>query len=190
MDERPLITGLRNRDPVIVEHLLDTYGDRLLRTAYFLCGDKTEAEDLVQATLLEAFRSIHRFSGRSSVYTWLHAILLNLSRHYHRKRKRLVCDDELARQELVQPTQCDVGADVNFAATAINTALKQLSLSHREVLTLRFYSNLPIGEIAQTLGISQGTVKSRLHYAIAEMRKLLPDELNLFGDGGTKERNQ
>jgi len=64
-----------------------------------LCGNETEAQDIVQDTFLQAIRSIHRFQGRSSVYTWLHAILLNLSRHYHRDRKRIVYDDELADRE-------------------------------------------------------------------------------------------
>jgi len=189
MDERQLIAGLQQKEPAAVEHLLDTYGDRLLRTAYLLCGNETEAEDLVQATLLEAFRSIHRFGGKSSVYTWLHAILVNLNRHYYRKRKRMVYDDDLARNKLAEPEPAVVGADAKSAASAISTALARLSPVHREILTLRFFGNMKIGDIARSLGISPGTVKSRLHYAIAEMQKLLPAEMNLFGDGGTNEKD-
>jgi RNA polymerase sigma-70 factor (ECF subfamily) len=65
--------------------------------------------------------------------------------------------------------------------------LRQLSAAHREVLVLRYYEDMKIHEIAAQLGISKGTVKSRLHYAIGEMQKLLPGELNLFGGGGTEE---
>jgi len=184
-----LIAGLQKKEPAAVEYLLDTYGDRLLRTAFLLCGNETEAEDLVQAALLEAFRSIHRFGGKSTVYTWLHAILVNLNRHYYRKRKRLVYDDDLARTELAQPEPAVVGADAKSAASAISAALGRLSPVHREILTLRFYGNMKIGDIARSLGLSAGTVKSRLHYAIAEMQKLLPAEMNLFGDGGTNERD-
>jgi RNA polymerase sigma-70 factor, ECF subfamily len=187
MDEEQLITALKAQDHGAVQELIDSYGDRLLRSAYSLCGNETEAQDIVQDTLLQAIRSVHRFQGRSTVYTWLHAILLNLTRHYHRDRKRIVYDDELAVREAPpadeNPSQMDAGA----ASSSLRQALRRLSAAHREVIVLRYYENMKIHEIAAQLGISKGTVKSRLHYAIGEMQKLLPGELNLFGGGGTKK---
>ena len=99
MDEQQLVRALHSQDPEAAQELVAAYGDRLFRTACLLCGDESEAPDLVQETFLQAVRSVHRFGGRSSVYTWLHGILLNLTRHYHRGRKRLVYDEALARQE-------------------------------------------------------------------------------------------
>src|SRR5215469_7516780 len=90
MDERKLVAALKNQEPEAVQELVRAYGDRLLRSAFLLCGSETDAEDLVQETFLQAIRSTRRFGARSTLYTWLHAILLNLSRHYHRERKRLV----------------------------------------------------------------------------------------------------
>ena len=84
MDEEQLVTALKGRDPRVVQELVNSYGDRLLRSAFTLCGNQTEAQDLVQDTFVEAMRSAGRFQGRSTLYTWLHAILLNLTRHYHR----------------------------------------------------------------------------------------------------------
>src|ERR1043166_2740030 len=78
-----------------VEEFIDVHGDRLLRSAYLLCGDETEAQDLVQETLIQAIKSWRGFRGESGLYTWIHGILLNLCRRYHRKRKRLVYDEEL-----------------------------------------------------------------------------------------------
>ena len=187
MDEEQLIAALKSQDPGAVQELVDSYGDRLLRSAFSLCGNETEAQDIVQDTFLQAIRSIHRFQGRSSVYTWLHAILLNLSRHYHRDRKRIVYDDELADREAPPAEENPGNLDVGLASTALWEALRQLSTAHREVLVLRYYEDMKIHEIAAQVGISKGTVKSRLHYAIEEMQKLLPGELNLFGGGGTKE---
>jgi RNA polymerase sigma-70 factor (ECF subfamily) len=77
--------------------------------------------------------------------------------------------------------------DFESAAAELARALRQLSDSHREVLVLRYYEHMKIHELARHLGVSKGTVKSRLHYAIREMQKLLPSEMNLFGAGGTKE---
>src|SRR5512135_1505942 len=99
MDEEQLVQGLRCQDPGAVQELVVSHGDRLFRSACLLCGDQAEAQDLVQETLLQAVCSAHRFAGRSSIYTWLHGILLNLTRHYHRDRQRLVYNEGLARQE-------------------------------------------------------------------------------------------
>jgi RNA polymerase sigma-70 factor, ECF subfamily len=187
MDEEQLVAALKVQDPGAVKALVTTYGNRLLRSAFSRSGNETEAQDLVQDTFLQAIRSIHRFQGRSSVYTWLHAILLNLTRHYHRDRKRIVYDEELASREIPAPDESPIQLDAGTAFSALWGALDQLSAAHREVIVLRYYENMKIRDIARHLRISKGTVKSRLHYAIGEMRKLLPDELNLFGVCGTEE---
>jgi RNA polymerase sigma-70 factor (ECF subfamily) len=188
MDEEQLVQGLRSREPGAVQELVVSHGDRLFRSACLLCGDQAEAQDLVQETLLQAVRSADRFRGRSSLYTWLHGILLNLTRHYHRDRKRLVYDEELARREPAPPEESPSQLDVQLTNDALADALGRLSGPHREVLVLRFYEDMKIHEIAAHLGTSNGTVKSRLHYAIAEMQRQLPGELNLFGACGTEEK--
>jgi RNA polymerase sigma-70 factor (ECF subfamily) len=188
MDEEQLVQGLRSGNTGAVQELVVSQGDHLFRSACLLCGDQAEAQDLVQETLLQAVRSAHRFRSRSSVYTWLHGILLNLTRHYHRDRKRLVYDEELARREPAPAEESPSQLDVEMTTGALAEALGRLSGPHREVLILRFYEDMKLHEIAAHLGISKGTVKSRLHYAVAEMRRQLPGELNLFGAGGTEEK--
>ncbi len=187
MEEEGLIKALKGQDAGAVQELVNSYGDRLLRSAFWLCGNETDAQDLVQDTFLQAIRSVHRFEGRSTVYTWLHAILLNLTRHYHRDRKRIVYDDELAGREVSVPEENSSQLDVGTAASALSEALRQISGAHREVIILRYYENLKIHEIARHLGISKGTVKSRLHYAVGEMQKLMPGELNPFCLCGTEK---
>jgi len=76
------------------------------------------------------------------------------------------------------------------SSQALQTALRQLSEPHREVLVLRYFENMKIQELAAHLDVSPGTVKSRLHYALAEMQKLLPGEMNLFGPAGTEKQEQ
>jgi RNA polymerase sigma-70 factor, ECF subfamily len=185
MNEEPLVAALKNQEARAVQELVNAYGDRLLRSAFSLCGNETEAQDIVQDTFLEAIRSIHRFQGRSSIYTWLHAILLNLTRRYHRDHKRIVYDDTVADREAAPSDESRNAMDAGIASSAVSEALCQLSDAHREVIVLRYYEVMKIHDIARHLGISKGTVKSRLHYAIGELQKLLPDELNLFGLCGT-----
>jgi RNA polymerase sigma-70 factor (ECF subfamily) len=188
MDEAELVAVLKRGEPVAVEAVVQTHGDRLLRSAILLCGDHSQAEDLVQDVFIEAVSSIHRFRGNSSLYTWLHSILLNLVRHHRRDTKRMVYDNELAYQE--QSPAPEAGPDpldLHEAATELTRALRCLSDAHREVLILRYYERMKINDMARCLGVSEGTVKSRLHYAIEQMQNLLPPEMNLFGDKGTKE---
>ena len=186
--DESLVAALKAGESASLDTLVETYGTRLLRSATLLCGNETDAQDLVQDTFVEAVRSAHRFRGQSSLYTWLHSILLNLTRHHHRDNRRLVYDNELAAQEASAPEERPEALDLDAASSEIARAMRQLSGSHREVLILRYYEHMKIPEIATQLGLSPGTVKSRMHYAILEMKKILPPEMNLFGPGGTKEK--
>jgi len=185
MDEAKLVLALRDRDPTAARDLLSEYGERLLRSAFLLCGNEAEAQDLVQETFLQALQSIQRFRGQSCVYTWLQGILLNLNRHYHRERRRMIFDEALVERTLGAAEDPPLTMDVAASTSAVAQALTRLSRAHREVLVLRFYENMKLDEIARQLGISRGTVKSRLHYALEQMHRLLPTEMNLFGAGGT-----
>jgi RNA polymerase sigma-70 factor, ECF subfamily len=187
-EEESMVAALKCRDPAAIDALIETHGTRLLRSATLLCGNETSAQDLVQDTFVEAFRSIHRYRGQASLYTWLHSILVNLTRHYRRKSKRLVYDHELATEERVLLEEQPNALDLESATTELTRALRQLTNPHREVWVLRFYEHMKIDEMARHLGISKGTVKSRLHYAIHEMQKLFPKEMNLFSIEGTKEK--
>jgi RNA polymerase sigma-70 factor, ECF subfamily len=171
---------------VDLQELIDAHGDRLLRSAYLLCGDKTEAQDLAQETLLQAYKSARRFRGDSAVYTWLYGILRNLCYRHLRKQKRLVLGAELPAEEAIHPSP-GKELDQDYRATKLSKALQGLSPIHREMIALRFYENLKIHEIASRTGLSDGTVKSRLHYAVRRLKELLPSEMNLFAADDTQE---
>jgi RNA polymerase sigma-70 factor (ECF subfamily) len=170
-----------------LQELIEEHGDRLLRSAHLLCGDKTEAQDLVQETLLQAFKSAPTFRGESEVYTWLHGILRNLCHRHFRKQKRLVVVEKPFAQEAFHPEPPNE-MDQNFYASRLVAALRELSQEHREVIVLRYYENLKIPQIAAQIGVSEGTIKSRLHYAARCLKQLLPAEMNLFGSSGTDNK--
>jgi RNA polymerase sigma-70 factor (ECF subfamily) len=189
MNEAEIVAALKSGDPAAVEEVVCLYGDRLLRSAYMLCGNETDAQDLVQDTLILSVRHARRFRRESALYTWLHGILLNLARHHHRKRKRIVYTD--------QPLKTDAhgeaeprNLDVETASSALMEGIQRLSAVHREVLILRYYEGMKIEEIARHIGVTKGTVGSRLHYAKRHLRKLVPKELNLFRTHGTHHRRK
>jgi RNA polymerase sigma-70 factor (ECF subfamily) len=167
---------------------IEVYGDRLLRSAYLLCGDETEAQDLVQETVLQAFKSAHRFRRESAVYTWLYGILRNLCHRHLRKQKRLVLDEERVLMESVEDTPAHA-MDQAVRAARLVQALQALSPEHREIIVLRYYENLRIGAIAERVGVSKGTVKSRLHYAVRALEQIVPKDMNLFASAGTQDQD-
>jgi RNA polymerase sigma-70 factor (ECF subfamily) len=198
MNEAELVAALKSGDPAAVEEVVRLYGDRLLRSAFLLCGNEADAQDLVQDTLILAVRRAHRFRGESALYTWLYGILLNLTRHYHRKRKRIVYTDQPSRLAFPEPSACPTPSaaresqnlDIEAASSALMDAIHRLSPVHREVIILRYYEGMKVQEIARHIGVTKGTVASRLHYAKRHLRRLIPKELNLFRTDGTYDRRK
>jgi len=187
MDDAKLVAAVLDQEPEAAQELLSCYGDQLLGSAFLLCGNQTEAQDLAQETFLTAFRSLRRFRGQSTLYSWLHGILLNLTRHYYRDSKRLVYDEELLRQQAI-PTETNPSRlDLESASNQLTAALQTLSPPQREVVVLRFFEDMKIQEIAAHLSVSRGTVKPRLHYALRELEKRLSPNMNLFGVPGTDQ---
>ncbi len=184
MDEADIVAALKGGSSTAAEELVRLYGNRLLRSAFLLCGNEADAQDLVQDTLIVAVRSVRRFRGQSALYTWLHGILLNLTRRFHRKRKRLVYMDELPRQDKSEPGTPS-RLDVQGASSALREAMEKLSPRHREVIVLRYFEGMKMLEIARHMGVTKGTVGSRLHYATRRLRELIPEELNVFRLHGT-----
>ena len=177
--------GMGKGRALAAQQLIQPYSDRLLRSAILLCGDESVAQDLVQETFLQALESAKRFRGDSTVHTWLHGILVNLCHRRVREQARLV--ERLARKETVQPSPTEAMEEDFFAHKAAE-AVQQLSAEHRRVIVLRYYYNLKIKQIAELVGVSTGTVKSRLHYAIRRLEQFIPNGRNAHVSAATHNR--
>ena len=153
--------------------VVERHANDLFRLARSLCRSRPDAEDIVQETFIEALRGIGSFDGRASLRTWLSRILMRrASRVWQRSRRR--GETPLLAADGSHPA--DGGLAVASATTAVDarldlrTVLLTLAPEHREVLVLRELSGMSYIEIAQTLGVPQGTVESRLHRARNELR--------------------
>jgi RNA polymerase sigma-70 factor, ECF subfamily len=157
---------------------------RLLRQAVALAGDLSAAEDLVSETLVEAWKSLPRYNHSCRLSTWLYAILL----HRHRKSVRRARSRpitlawlpffearELHEQQANLPSPELSPADA-LAQSEVDTRLRQcidmLPDKHRQVIMLRFFEDASLPDMADVLGCSVGTVKSRLHHALEKLRKM------------------
>jgi RNA polymerase sigma-70 factor (ECF subfamily) len=168
-------------DPLIVK-----YRERVYSVVYNLCGNREDGADLAQTTFIKAFQSINRFQGQSSFFTWLYRIAVNATlTHLRKNRLRTFFSFERINEEdkssevidaLTDKTGADRAMFVKELQEKLNEALQNLSINHRMVVTLFEIDGLGHNEIAEIMGCSVGTVRSRLHYA----KQLLQAELQSY----------
>ncbi len=139
----------------------------LLRFAYFVSGDRAQAEDLVQ----DAFVKIYRAGGRPSqlgIKTYARTTILNLSRSSFRRR---------STEQRVHPQPSSVEGPDLGARDEVWRALMKLSPRQRACVALRFYEDMKEREIAEALGLSIGAVKKHTDRALTKLREMLGREL-------------
>jgi RNA polymerase sigma-70 factor (ECF subfamily) len=148
----------------------------LLRVALTLTAQPADAEDLVQETLLRAFRAIDRFDG-AHPRAWLLTIMRNAEVNRHRRRRPQLLDDPDADMERLiaadlSPTPEEIVVGASFDAV-VDAALAALPIAHRQVVALVDIDGLSYAEAARVLDIPEGTVMSRLHRARKRIRTRL-----------------
>ena len=147
-------------------HLVAEYGNRLYETAIRLCGKDADAEDYVFRTLERAIDRIDKFKGRSSIFTWLYEIMVNLMRTDARRKaaNALTFPGKLPECEDPRP---NAGAtlDAKTEAATVRAAIQELSTPLRAAMVLRYYEDMTVPEIAHVLSVPEGTVMRRLHDA-------------------------
>ena len=176
MDETEVIRRCRDGDGEAFRFVVERYGKVLYGTAYMMTRDRPLAEDLVQEALLLAWRNIASFQMGTNLKAWLLRILVN--RTISEQRKKRVTQIELEEGAAAVP-DTDPGEEMVLRKEErerIRRCLETLPLEQRQAVVLRYYADLTGPEIAGTLGWREGTVRSRLHRALAQLRPLLLDE--------------
>ena len=153
-----------------MEQLARLHGDRLLKAAWVLCRNEHDARDLVQEALCRALEAGERFRAESADYTWLYGILRNVYRNQRRSAWHWL-PAVFARERQAAEDGPLAPLEAEAIRVQLGNALARLSFAHREVLLLRYVEEMKIEEIAGCLGLSAGTVKSRLHHAVRRFRK-------------------
>lgn len=157
--------------------VISAYGNRLLRSAFLLCKNETDANDLTQETFLQAIKSRHNYNTDYPLFSWLYGILLNLNRQRARKKKFLIFSNDMENNPSPHTTDALHQLDQEKTFSQLYAVMNTLSLKHKEILILKYFEGLKIEEIAVITGASKGTVKSRLHYATKYMQRKMPQHL-------------
>jgi RNA polymerase sigma-70 factor (ECF subfamily) len=173
-----LVRTAAGGDGAAFHRLVDRHADDLYRLALSLSRTAHDAEDVLQETFTGAFRGLQKFNGQSSVKTWLHRILMRQAARVWNR-----ASGSRKMQPLASPDAQDV-RPYSGAPSANKTArvdqkldlaevLETLDEDHREVIVLRELNQMSYAEIAEALGVPQGTVESRLHRARKQLRTKL-----------------
>ena len=180
-----LIARTQAGDPSAFDELVVKYSPRLYGLVYNMTSNHEDTNDLLQDIFSKAYRSIRGFQGKSSFYTWVHTISVNLTINFLKKRGRRYqlslddVDNNLQNDkdfiELTSTSTPVREADLGELQIRLNEAMQKLSNEHRAVVTMFDIQGMPHAEIAKILGISEGTVRSRLFYAHRQLQNYLEE---------------
>ncbi len=188
VDEEVLIRRCQRGDLEAMELLIVRYQDRLYNTILKICTNPDDAAELTQETFVKVIEKIGTFKGKSSFYTWLYRVGVNLTLTFCKRRQRLVMQSidvpfskEMngAGAQLAAYLSCREKADP--AVLAQNREVQEILMhmlgrledDHRTVLVLRDMEGLSYDEIARILEVELGTVKSRISRARTTLKELL-----------------
>lgn len=171
--ESDLIRRCQSGEKGAYEILVKRYAGRALGAATALLGDHADACDASQEAFVRAWRSIRRFHGRSSFYTWYSTILRNICVDHRRRVGRRPTSD--LPEDHAQPEDCDptVLAQRNERTEAIWHAVMALPPIHRDVIVMNHFQEMSYQQIAEALDVPMGTVTSRLYNARKALREKL-----------------
>jgi RNA polymerase sigma-70 factor (ECF subfamily) len=178
--DQVLVERVQAGDVAAFDDLVRKYRERLYAVIYNLTSNREDAADLTQESFIKAFSSINRFQGKSAFFTWLYRIGVNTTlSHLKRNRFRRFFSLEHIQEEgsnsqvletLAAKHKSEKGALLSELQEKLNEALQKLSPKHRTVVVLFEIEGLSHQEIADIVGCSVGTVRSRLHYAKQQLQ--------------------
>jgi RNA polymerase sigma-70 factor (ECF subfamily) len=167
--QQQLVERAQSGDPEAFEALIRAAGDHLLAVARKILRDPDAAEDALQQAVIRGWRSLPRLREPERFNQWLYRILVMACYAEANRRRRFAAQVRVARSDTP-------GGDLATRLAeheALEHAFRTLSPSHRAVIVLHFFADLPLTEVAEIVGIGPGTARSRLHYALRALRAAL-----------------
>jgi len=184
-EDAPLVARAKEGDTEAFDELVVKHTSKLYGLVYNMTSNHEDTNDLLQDIFAKAYRSLKRFRGKSSFYTWIYSISVNMTLNFLKKRKRrqaMSLDDVDSNihndKDFIEMTsKSDPIREVTISELQkrLNEAMMKLSDDHRAVVTMYDIQGMPHKEISKILGVSEGTVRSRLFYAHRQLQNYLED---------------
>ena len=177
MTDDEAIMRCQNGERDAFRYLVEQYKDVLFGTAVLMTGNRAVAEEQVQEALLSAWRGIRGFRLGRPVKPWLLRILVNAVLSHQRRRVLPTVNLDGSGSDTADSINPDPAETLDALENrlVLRRAIAGLSPDHRQVVALRYFAGLTVPEMAKTLGVREGTVKSRLHRALALLRQQLAE---------------
>lgn len=158
------------------EQLYRLYSRQIFNYLYYLCGDRQIAEELLQETFYQAFKSIFRFKGNSKVSTWLYQIAKNIYYKHLAKVRKLKLSSFEEANELICLATPDILFEEKEKGMSIIKAINKLKEPFREILVLRSFSELSFKEIGDVLNKTEGWARTNFYRAKLKLKDILSNE--------------
>src|SRR5262245_9986089 len=184
--DQELVERSQSGDTRAFDELVRKYTPKLYGLVYNMTSNRDDTADLLQDIFAKAYRSLKRFQGKSTFYTWIYSISVNMTLNFLKKRGRYT---KLSLDDMDAGVQNDPDfikatsggnhplRDVNLheLQKRLNATMQKLSGAHRTEVTLYDIQGLQHSEISKILGVSEGTVRSRLFYAHRQLQAYLDE---------------
>ncbi|PYL86959.1 MAG: RNA polymerase subunit sigma-24 [Verrucomicrobia bacterium] len=178
-EDQQLVARTQSGDAAAFDQLVVKYTPRLYGLVYNMTSNHEDTNDLLQDVFSKAYKAIRGFRGKSSFYTWIHSIAVNMTLNFLKKRGRRF---HLSLDDVDSNIQNDKEF-LELTATSspvreqrrLNEAMMKLSDEHRAVVTMFHIQGMPHAEISKILRVSEGTVRSRLFYANRQLQNYLDE---------------
>ncbi len=179
-DEQEFVERLKNAEEKAYKELIDTYKNKILKTALSFVPFFEDAEDITQEVFIEVFRSIKKFRQDSSLSTWIYRISVNKSINYTKKNRKYFenksINDYYAFENIQSQNDSNetlYNMESKQLAQLIHNALQTLNEKQRTVFVMHKIEGIPYKEISNLLGISLSSVESLMHRAKLKLQKKL-----------------
>jgi RNA polymerase sigma-70 factor (ECF subfamily) len=188
--DRLLVDRFKSGDEAAFNEMVSRYWDRIYGMVHQLLRNQQDAEEVTQDAFIRAHRGLVNFRGDAAFSTWLYQIATNLARNrywywWRRKRDKTVSFDQPVSDDNDTPlsevfaTEMETPGDITVTQELVDhiaVGMEKISAKHREILILRNVKNMAYEEIAEVLGISVGTVKSRIARARESLRDTIGED--------------
>lgn len=180
IDERHIIQRILKGETALYEHLIQAYGQQVFTLIVRMVSNQEDAEELAQDTFLKAFQHLSSFKGNCSFSTWIYSIAYNTAISNLRKRKFDTCTMDPATLAGISDAQVDeaLNEESEERIARLNRAIERLNPEERTLISLFYYEEKPLNEVALILGLTESNAKVKLYrvrkkiYALMKMEEV------------------